>query len=281
MSGWERLSAAQNAWVHERLTNAHVVQDMSWNIVESIVLRVRSDGGDVVVKAGGATNHHIARELSAHPQYTRPLVESGHAARLRDSAPELRVMILDFLPGDLVQGTDAETQAATYTQAGALLRDLHQQKTRADSDYWPRTITRALAWFEQPHRVAAATEAKVCGILRSASPPPATVVPTHGDWQPRNWLIADDTVRVIDFGRFAFRPAATDLTRLAAQQWRGRPELETAFFRGYGDDPREPEQWRLERLQEAVGTACWAFVVGDEAFEQQGHRMLAEVLAEY
>ncbi|MGW6199374.1 phosphotransferase family protein [Kribbella sp. NPDC055110] len=32
-------------------------------------------------------------------------------------------------------------------------------------------------------------------------PPPATLVPTHGDWQPRNWLVDNGTVRVIDFGR--------------------------------------------------------------------------------
>lgn len=107
------------------------------------------------------------------------------------------------------------------------------------------------------------------------------VVPTHGDWHPRNWLIDQGIVRVIDFGRFAMRPASTDLTRLAAQQWNGHPELEAAFFDGYGDDPRDPELWRLEALRQAVGTACWAHKVGDEAFEQQGHRMLVEALAAY
>ncbi|WP_300264735.1 phosphotransferase [Microbacterium sp.] len=281
MSGWERLSAAQRAWVQERLADAHVVTDMSWNVVESIVLRVRSGDEDVVVKAGGRNNHHIGRELSAHPEYTRSLVESALAAPLRDSDASLRVMILDFLAGELVQGTDAETHTPTYMQAGALLRALHQQETRTDADYWPRTIARALAWFDQPHRVEPETEQKTRDVLRSAAAKPVAVVPTHGDWQPRNWLIDGETVRVIDFGRFAFRPAATDFTRLAAQQWRGRPDLEAAFFDGYGDDPRDRDDWRLERLQEAVGTACWAFQVGDEQFEAQGHRMLAEVLAEY
>ena len=83
---------------------------------------------------------------------------------------------------------------------------------------------------------------------------------------------------MIDFGRFALRAAATDFARLAAQEWRMAPDLERAFFEGYGDDPRTPEHWRLVRLREAIATAAWAYQVGDEQFEQQGHRMIREVL---
>lgn len=45
-----------------------------------------------------------------------------------------------------------------------------------------------------------------------------------------------------------------------------------------GSDPREADAWMRLRIREAVGTAAWAYKVGDEAFEQQGHRMIAEVL---
>lgn len=251
------------------------------DLVESIVLHVRTDAGDVVVKAGDATNHHIARESSAHPTYTAPLVETGRAARLCAADDDLRVMILEYLPGKLVEGTEAEYLPETYRQAGELLRRLHGLETREDTEYRSRTLARARSWLDKPNRVDAAAAAEAQRILRTASTAPVDVVPAHGDWQPRNWLIDGDTVRVIDFGRFAFRPAATDLTRLAAQQWRGRPDLESAFFDGYGDDPRDRDGWRLERLCEAVGTACWGFQVGDEAFEAQGHRMLAEVLGEF
>ena len=59
---------------------------------------------------------------------------------------------------------------------------------------------------------------------------------------------------------------------------REAPTLEAAFLDGYGGDPREPDAWRRLRVAEAVGTAVWAYGVGDEAFEQQGHRMIADVL---
>jgi Ser/Thr protein kinase RdoA (MazF antagonist) len=68
-------------------------------------------------------------------------------------------------------------------------------------------------------------------------------VPTHGDWQPRNWVVREGLVSAIDFGRAALRTAASDLVRLAAQPFVGRPDREAAFFEGYGTDPREPEVW--------------------------------------
>jgi hypothetical protein len=86
-------------------------------------------------------------------------------------------------------------------------------------------------------------------------------------------------VSVIDFGRAAMRPAMSDLARLAAQDFRRVPALEAAFLEGYGSDPREPGAWHRNRVREAIGTAAWAFRVGDESFETQGHRMIADALS--
>jgi hypothetical protein len=100
------------------------------------------------------------------------------------------------------------------------------------------------------------------------------VVPTHGDWQPRNWLIDDGVVRVIDFGRADLRPATEDFVRLARQDFARNPRLEAAFLEGYGHDPRDPAQWRRDLVGEAIGTAVWAYGVGDEKFERFGHGLL-------
>lgn len=107
------------------------------------------------------------------------------------------------------------------------------------------------------------------------------VVPTHGDWQPRNWLIDNGWLRVIDFGRFAFRPPATDLCRIAEKQWRENPALEDAFVAGLGRDPRDEFVWPMDLLREAIGTACWAFQVGDADFEKHGLRLLDEAIARF
>lgn len=85
---------------------------------------------------------------------------------------------------------------------------------------------------------------------------------------------------MIDFGRAGLRPALTDFARLAAQQFRSNPELEAAFLDGYGSDPRDPDAWQRDRIRQAIGTTAWAYQIGEEAFEQQGHRMIAEALAD-
>ena len=55
----------------------------------------------------------------------------------------------------------------------------------------------------------------------------------------------------IDFGRFDWRSAQSDLLRLQLGQWNGRPDLEAAFLRGYGEDPRT-NSWQLELIYQAV-----------------------------
>ena len=123
------------------------------------------------------------------------------------------------------------------------------------------------------------TEAQLRRVIRSHDQPATDLVPTHGDWQTRNWLMHDGRVQVIDLGRADWRPASTDFARLARREWAGRPALEQAFIEGYGADPREPAAWARTLLREAIGTACWAYKVGDVPFEQQGHRMIEQALA--
>lgn len=76
------------------------------------------------------------------------------------------------------------------------------------------------------------------------------------------------------------RPAAEDFELLAVQEFPQYPGAEEAFVSGYGKDPREPEAWFRQRVRSAIGTACWAHRIGDHGFEAQGHRMIADVLAE-
>jgi hypothetical protein len=49
-----------------------------------------------------------------------------------------------------------------------------------------------------------------------------------------------------------------------------------------GDDDRhiarELHARHRTRVRAAIGTAAWAYRVGDEVFEAQGHRMIAEAL---
>lgn len=283
MTSWDRalLSEEQAGFVAGQLMTPVLVEDLSWNLVDTRVLHVRAQDQDFVVKAAPPSNHHIGREITAHETYTGSLVRAARTGRLVAASRAANVLITTYLPGTLVQGSEEEWSKDMYAQAGSALRMLHTQHAGVDDGYEMRMTQKAIDLLDRRHRIDPTAVSAARRILASYRPAPTVVVPTHGDWQPRNWLHEESWLRVIDFGRFDFRPAATDLCRLATQQWTERPGLEEAFFDGYGPDPRNDEIWPIDLLREAVGTAVWSFLVGDTVFEAHGHKTLHEAIARF
>lgn len=279
-AGLGTLSARQRALVAEWLPDAIPVKNHSWGLVDTTVLEVTSAGERYIVRAGGESNHHLTREIEAHHHWLTPWTSIGRAPELVAADDDAHLLVTRYLPGRLVLDTDAVSEPDAYRQAGRLLSLLHAQPGRVDAEYEVNGNRQALTWLDCTHRIAPATVRRLRALIESWPTPPADVVPTHGDWQPRNWLIDGGAVSVIDFGRADFRPAMTDLTRLAASEFKNDATLEAAFLDGYGADPRTPASWFRERVREAVGTAAWAYQVGDEPFEQHGHRMIEDVLKE-
>lgn len=273
------LTERQRELVATWLPGARVVHDHAWGLLEGAVLEVETDGGRFAVKAGGPANHHIGREITAHETMTAPLVALGLAPRLVAADREANLLATEWLEGELVLDTAAASEPDTWRQAGELLRLLHGQDARTDVAWGARRIESALAALDRPHRIAPADADAARRILERWTPRPVVVVPTHGDWQPRNWLLSDGELRIIDFGRADRRPAMSDLTRVAGSDWTRHPGLEKAFLDGYGDDPRDPDAWEILLLCEAISTAVWALQVGDEAFEREGLRLIAASLA--
>jgi len=274
------LSGSQRALLASWLPGAEVVRDLSWGLVETTVLEVVLGGTRLVVKAGGAGDGHIRRELEAHAKLVQPWVAAGRAPTLLHGDVDAKVLVTHYLSGVLVEGRPEQGHPEIFRQAGELLAQMHAQDGVADAGYEQAENAKAVGWLDRGHRIAPEVEARLRDEISTWPDAVATLVPTHGDWQPRNWLIDSGTVRVIDFGRAALRPALSDLVRLAAQDFAGDPRLESAFFEGYGPDPREPEAWHRHRVREAIGTACWSYAVGDEQFERQGLRMIDDALSE-
>lgn len=276
--GLARLTPEQQAVVADWLPGAEVIADHSWAERGTTVLEVGHRGGRFIVKAGAAADHHLARELRAHRAWLGPWRAIGRGPRLVRADADAKLLVTEFLPGRLVEGTADEYDPGTYRQAGELLALLHGQTRVEDDAYEHREAQKMLLLLDEPHRVEPATVTRLRTLIETWPAPKVTLVPTHGDWQPRNWLMHDGRLDPIDLGRADLRPAHTDLARLAAQQFRGGTALEAAFLAGYGDDPREPAAWHRNRVREAIGTAVWAHRVGPPAFEQQGLRMIDEAL---
>ncbi len=278
--GLRHLSPRQRALLGQWLPGASIEKDHSWGLVNTTVLEVLHAKSRFIVKAGGDDDHHVERELYAHRHWLLPWTSRGRAPALEHGDAEAKLLVTRYLPGQLVLGSDRSDDPSAFQQAGELLALFHAQAAATDHDYEMRENEKALAWLSGPHRITAPVVARLRAQIAAWPTPPATLTPTHGDWQPRNWLIRDGIVSVIDFGRAAMRPALTDFARLAAQDFRRNPNLEAAFLDGYGPDPRTPDTWYRTRVREAIGTACWARRVGSESFEAQGHQMIAEVLSE-
>lgn len=274
------LTQRQRDLLQEWLPNAEVVTDHSWGLVGTVVLELRLRGERYIAKAGDAADHHLAREIRAHRTWLTPWTSRGSAPQLIRADDEAKLILTRYLPGELVEGTAAEWSPETYRQAGELLAAFHGQFAVPDEAYEARENRRTLDNLRKSHTISPELTDRLRSEVESWPAPTATLVPTHGDWQPRNWLIDNGIVGVIDFGRADLRPAPTDFARLAAQQFRSDPALEPAFFDGYGPDPRDPDTWHRAQLREAVNTAVWAHQVGDSPFEQQGHRMIADALRE-
>jgi tRNA A-37 threonylcarbamoyl transferase component Bud32 len=273
------LTPRQRALLDQWLPGASVEREHSWGLVETTVLEMKHAGSRFIVKAGGDEDHHIERELHAHRLWLAPWTSRGRAPALVHADAEAKLLVTQYLPGELVLGSGQDDDPGTFRQAGELLALFHAQAVVTDDDYERRENDKALAWLSGPHRIAPSVAVLLRARIAAWPTPSATLSPTHGDWQPRNWLIHDGIVSVIDFGRAAMRPAMTDFARLAVQDFRRDPNLEAAFLDGYGSDPREPDAWHRTQVREAIGTAAWAYRVGDEPFEAQGHRMIADVLS--
>lgn len=283
MTTWEDgvLSTPHRRFVERHLDRPELVEDMSWGLIDTCVLHVRSAGIDFVVKCAGSTDHHIGREITAHESSTQQLVDLGVASRMIACNRSQRILITSYLAGVLVQDSTVELDYDLHVQAGAALRTLHDVDRAVDMDFERRATEKSLSFLDRQHRIDPLSTDRARGLLSEYRPRPVTVVPTHGDWQPRNWLVHQGRLRVIDFGRFEYRPAATDLCRLAVQQWSASSILEEAFLEGYGAEPRDAGVWPIDLLREAIGTAVWAYQVGDQSFEDQGHRMLKRALSRF
>jgi hypothetical protein len=277
-SGLGNLTERQRALLDLWLPGASVERDHGWGLVETNVLEMTHAGSRFIVKAGGESDHHIERELHAHLNWLGPWTSRGRAPILAHGDADAKLLVTRHLPGQLVLGTEHAEVPSTYRQAGELLAVFHAQTVVVDEEYERRENERSLALLGGPHRIAPHTVERLRAEIAGWPTPAAPLVPTHGDWQPRNWLVHNDAVSIIDFGRAAMRPAWTDFARLSVQEFRSDPKLETAFLDGYGIDPRGTDAWHRTLLREAIGTATWAYRVGAEAFEAQGHRMIAETL---
>lgn len=204
------------------------------------------------------------------------------------TADELGAVIMTGLPGLVLEETPVEsgTRTKLFGLAGRFANLLHSSlvdlSSLAASQAYAATYT-----VEQLDRYLLSAEPYVDSatlkwvdsiVRRSDAWEGLTIVPTHCDYSPRNWIVCegDAGLGIIDWERSRPGYWVEDFQRMVQDHWLHEPHLRDAFFTGYGREPSELEWYQVNQvvLINAVGGVPWSISHGDLEFEQVNRRVI-------
>lgn len=270
-------------------------RDFSWPLQDTAVFLCDSESGPVFVKAasGDRMTHHFTREINGYEHLGDAL--GDQAPHMLHADRDSNLIVVNQLKGVLAEGSEWEFHPGVYRQAGELMARMHAHGEGRSTDSYQQSmidVTERMLDRGGHQLLAADQVAQIRSLLHEISLPSIPLVPTHGDFQPRNWLVdpkeltsdGSPRLRLIDFGRFNFRPWVSELGRLMHLGFVENPDLERQVYLGMGKDPNQPltdlerSTRKLDLLTNAVTTVVWAWEMGDDNFHRAGYTMLERVL---
>ncbi|KOG47227.1 NUDIX hydrolase [Streptomyces virginiae] len=248
----------------------------------SRVWRLTGSGGGIwyLKQHRGPVFHD--REVAAYRAWV-PVLGRG-APRLVAADPAVRAVVVTAVAGRSPRGMflDAAAEVRLHRELGRLARALHRSAPERPAGLATAAATVKRHLEEARPHLAAGDEELVLGLVRTYEDLPRPVlVPTHGDLQYRNVLLAEDgEVTLFDFERSEYATATRDLVRLS-DTWTGRPDLRTAFLDGYGRalTPAEELGQDCEAAFDAVSGIAYGARHQDPEVTERGHRTLARLHA--
>lgn len=270
-------------------------ENHSWPLQDTSVFLCDSESGPLFVKAasGDRMTHHFTREINGYEHIGDAL--GDQAPRMMYSDREALILVVSQVKGVLAQGSEWEFHPGVYRQAGDLLARLHSVGEPQSTDSYHQSmvdVTEQMLDRGGHQLLEADLVNQVRELIGDVSISDVSLVPTHGDFQPRNWMVdpkertpdGSPRLRLIDFGRFNFRPWVSDLGRLTHLGFIENPDLKRDIYIGMGKDLQQPmtraerEIHKLDLLVNAVTTVVWAWEMGDDHFHRAGRTMLDRVI---
>lgn len=260
------------------------VRFCGWDHAESNVWEVIADDTRYYLKKHKQPRK-FRQEVYAYQHWAPSL---NNVPKLIASCERPHALLISAVPGVLVQETalTKRQERKVYRRAGALLRRLHDLPFE-DTDALPLADAlrkRSTAWTR---RAQGTVEEALIGWVRRRLEAAAvqiaqsrwTRTPCHRDYIPRNWLLDEETLHLIDFEHSKPDLWLTDLEKLYWDVWLQRPELKVAFLEGYGRTLSEEEERVLRGLavHNVFVSIVWATEHRDETFERRGREVLAQL----
>lgn len=239
-------------WVADVLGAPPVrVADRSWPDGKSSVYELRDgEGVSWFVK-----QHHdpasYSAELFAYRRWVSAVADRAPVLRAHDDS-QLALVVSAVPSSGIRDWRDDDIRR----DAGALLRRFHTGESFGLWDDIAAVKQAAVEqWVRREDGLLARREVDFvsgCATALASLPKPARV-PCHRDYTPRNWVIDNGRVQVIDFEDAGADAWLTDIGRVTIGYWRDEPHLTDAFLDGYGR--------RLSTDEVAVMTCCRAEAV--------------------
>lgn len=259
---------------------AEVVADHSWPGTSTTVLRLRAaDGQQMILKANTSTDS-FRREHAALSRWAPALGES--APQLLDVDEDAQLLLMTAVTGHPLQSltlTGSQEHRA-YERAGALLARFH--------DTAPRTVLPAFGAERAAYIRAQLTDGtrpltgadltvldEALHLLEAL--PAQKAQPSHLDFTSRNVLWNTEAeAGVIDFETSRYEAVGRDFLRITQRTLYHRPDLRTAFYRGYGREPEraESELMRICTVTDAAAIVVTATARGQHAFATEARSVL-------
>ncbi len=134
---------------------------------------------------------------------------------------DCRTLIMEYIPGKPF--AELFPNEAPFEQSVMLLVDLHESNARPvkrrDQPGILRSIRRKALSVKDYDQEYVPSFLKLAEQLAEASVPDSELVPSHGDFSPRNLLVASDRVALIDWDRFQWADPARDVSYLGLWFW--------------------------------------------------------------
>jgi aminoglycoside phosphotransferase len=230
-------------WAESMLGSLVAVADRSWPHERTLVLELHDRSGERWFLKQPSDQARFSRELHA---YETVLGAFGdQVPRLVGSSGSARCLLFSALPGELARGGARAADPEVHRQAGEFLARLHASLPPEPAVGMGEGL--ADRRVEMLRRATGLIGTGQLAFLHRATEPlelpnPMTVL-CHLDFWTRNWMVDHaGTLRVFDFGQAGRDLAVRDFGLLARHAWLVNPDLQDAFFAGYGRRLTEAEQ---------------------------------------
>lgn len=247
----------------------------SWSVAElpggltNVNLRVTTDDGedphlDLVVRCSHGDTGLLGIDRDAEHANTTAAAAAGVGAPVVEFRPDLRMLVIEFLPGRALEDRDF-TDPGLLARAARAVRTLHEgPRFRGDFDMFARRAAYLATIREHGFALPVGYESyadRWDDVRRALGAAPAATVPCNNDLLAANFIDDGSRTWLIDYEYSGNNDACFELGNTAAECG-FTPEMTAAWTEAYFGTPsgHQLARVRLQSLCSWYGWSLWGFI---------------------